>query len=323
MAQSIIMTSGSRYCGSPIVYRVTPTPLGDRTAAFHNVIVVVTCGKEYKFSAPVINDAPIDIDISSACRSALDDTGYAPDYVNVRTATYTVKAYDEWMDEKGNIFSPVGEVSGEGGNVIYGTIPDAVREGASAYHTVSDYTLRPTTPQIVMVGETHVYPTTATSAAIANLTTAGLQTFGGRSVYALPADTAAERLQFRFINSFGVLESVSVPRYDKMDDTLQTSRYAFTRVSPFNKPTHALVRKINRHIRYRCYSGPVDVAWADYFHNEFLAATHAWVLISGRWRRVHLIPEEDVTLIDRTTNSPHDIYFTAELDIEGSPTLGL
>ena len=106
MAQSITFNSGSPLIGSPIVYNVVPST-HQSTYTFHRTILTVYAGLEtdtdytaFEFSSPVIGNAAIPFDISSALRAVADKYQYSPTpptrypYIKFRLV-----ARDEWMSQ--------------------------------------------------------------------------------------------------------------------------------------------------------------------------------------------------------------------------------
>ena len=65
-------------------------------------------------------------------------------------------------------------------------------------------------------------------------------------------------------------------------------------------------------------SGAIDQAWASWFIHELLMAEEAWVLAGGIWLRCHILPDESITLEDRTKAAPYEVQITIQMDIKGS-----
>lgn len=354
MAQKITLTSGSVFNGNPITFDIKPNIItGTDTdgntinPTFHRVVVEVTCGidsgsfETIKMSSPVETEsssALVSMDIASALRTFRDSYEYSALPTTYPTVSFQVKAYDEYMldgetHQTGMVYFPSSTTYLR---TIFGAFSDLDRLTSSGTKAVKTLTRKPSSmPQIVAVGETLAYTpaysteqtladssalTGATSKAV-DVTKEGSQTLGYQSVYALPATDAANRQQFRFINQYGVLESVSVPRaYSKTLSVTSTS-YAKSIQETFSKFSRAAIHKQNNQESWLFTADPLNEDWLHWYLHEFLMSEHMWMLINGNWLPCTVSVSDDITFLDRTSGNMQSLSFTAKLDINGSPLL--
>lgn len=362
MAQSIVLTSGTILNGNPITLAVKPSiatvpdasASGSIVPSFHRIILEVECGmtggnyEVIKMSAPVPEESssePIIIDISSALRTFRDSYTYTPDPTTYPIVKFNVKAYDEYMVngeiyQKGVLFFPSEQ---ERYCTIFGAFSDIERITSGPTKGVTTLSRKPTTsPQLVVVGDTFAYAPpysaqqkleqskdlVAPQSKVVTISKNGSQTLGYQSVYAIPASEASYRQTFRFINSFGVLESISVPRTHQKKLTIATNQQLVARQETFNSLSHGIIRKHSNNEAWNFITDPLDEAWLHWYLHEFLMSEHVWMQLSSHdskgqesseWIRVLIIPNDDITFLDRTNGEVYHVAFTAQLDIIGSP----
>lgn len=351
MARTVSLTSGSIFNGNPITFSIQPNVINDKPA-FHRVIVEVTCGmsggnfEAIKMSAPVDeekDDSEVSIDISSALRTFRDSYTYIPDTVTYPLVKFCLRVYDEYM-LNGEVHTRVDEVvfpkEVDGRPkyycTLFGAFSDMERMASNGSKSVKAFSRKPTSaPEIVAVGETYVYtpPFDEECALIdsASLTpptskeesirTEGSQTINGIQLYALPKTDAANRQEFRFINSLGVLESVSVPKVYSKKRSVTSTSYAITRQETFSKFSRSFVKKSNNREAWLFQTDPLNEDWQQWYLHEFLMSEYIWVHINNQWVPCTITLEEDETFYNSTEKNPLTVSFTAQLDINGSPIL--
>lgn len=351
MARTISLTSGSIFNGNPITFRIQPNVING-TPSFHRVIVEVICGmsggdfETIKMSAPVDEekeDAEISIDISSALRTFRDSYTYIPDPVTYPLVKFCLRVYDEYMlngefkPRVGELVVPA-EVDGKPQYycTLFGAFSDMERMASNEFKSVKAFSRKPTSaPEIVAVGERYVYtPPFAEECALLNsatltpptsqktlISTEGSQTINGVPLYALPQTDAANRQEFRFINSLGVLESVSVPKGYSKKRSVASSSYAITRQETFSKFSRSFVKKNNNREAWLFQTDPLNEDWQQWYLHEFLMSEYIWAHINNQWVPCTITLEEDETYYNSTENNPLTVSFTAQLDINGSPML--
>ena len=342
MAAYLKLVEGSIFNGNPITFAVTPAKF-NATPSFHRMAFDVKCGmsggnyETIRLTEPVLAEdgTAVTVDISSALRTFRDSYEYSPEPGVMPVVKFNVSAYDEYMID-GNpnqtepiSYLPVDEVK----QTIFGGFSDYARlTVATEAMPVSRMTRKPTTaPQLACVGETIIYvdpyspavdfltPTwDAPEAKAFTITNEGQQTVGDISVFAMPQSEAIRRTEFRFINSFGVLESISVPRVYSKKLGITTTNYTVTRRETLRSFSREAVRKQNNQESWDFQTDPLDEAWLAWYLHEFLMSEHTWININGKFLPCTIIAEEEITFQDETKKEMHSVSFTAKLDFCGS-----
>lgn len=342
MAANLKLVDGSIFNGNPIVFTVNPIVL-DGSPSFHRMIFEVKCGVSggnyeiIKMSEPINKEdgTAVTIDISSALRSFRDSYEYSSEPGVMPVVKFNVSAYDEYMiNGELHKSEPVSFLAGKDvKQTLFGGFSDYDRLMATKdIMPVSRMTRKPTTiPQLACVGETIIYAdsytpaidfTTAAwdapEAKAFTITDEGQQTIGDISVYAMPQSEASRRTEFRFINSFGVLESVSVPRVYSKKLGITTTNYTVTRKETLRSFSRATVRKQNNQEEWNFQTDPLDEAWLAWYLHEFLMLEHAWININGKFLPCTITAGEEISFDDKTKETMHSVSFTAKLDFHGS-----
>lgn len=347
MAQKILLTSGSILAGNPITFTISPS-VPQNTPSFHRVVVEVVFDNDgnydvIKLNEPVTKEGTdVSLDVSSALRAALDSYKYIPEPTTYPFVSWYVHAYDEYMDNNGEIFTNVGKVfypqePDETGNTnlrcIAGAFSDMVRLQSGPSKGVISFTRKPNTlPQPVVVGDTFIYtPPYKTEQLLSNsptlvpptsvskeITQEGLQTIGTHQLYALPATEASNRYTIRFINLFGVLESVSLPKAYSRKMALTTESYIVAKQETFNSFSRASVKKQNDQETWNLTTDPLDESWLDWYLHEFAMSEHAWILSHGIWIPCTILLEDETTIQDDTNTNMYALSFKVVIDINGS-----
>lgn len=345
MARNIKLTSGSILAGNPVTFSIEPEILSKKPS-FHRVIIEVKCALNsdtsydtVKMTAPVaIEGNKVEFDISSAIRVPFDSYEYAPNPITYPYCKWQVRVYDEYMESNGEVYTEQGELyypdKATFLRSIAGAFSDLDRILVNEYKDVTTLSRKPTSvPHLACVGETFAYtpaydtpqsllgskefvPPTSQEVTIA---TEGFQSIGGQSLYVLPQSEGDNRQVFRFINSFGVLESISVPRvYSKKLD-ISSTRYNVARQETFSKFSRSAVKKANNRETWLFSSDPLTEDWLHWYIHEFQMSEHVWLQIGETWIPCTIIPEEDFTFIENGNGNMLSIAFAVQLDINGSP----
>ena len=348
MAQKVTLTSGSILAGNPITFRIKPNVLSN-TPSFHRVIIEVKCGmsggnfETIKLTAPVaIEGNYVEMDVSSAIRVPLDAYEYSPDAATYPLCKWQLRVYDEYMDSGGAVHTYQDELYFPDKDNYYcciaGAFSDYERLTSNGSKDVVKLSRKPTSsPQLTCVGETFAYtPAYATPQSLAssgtlerpaskivNVTTEGAQTIDGHSLLVLPATERQYRQTFRFINSLGVMESVNVPRVYSKKFAAESTPYVVSKQETFGTFSRSAVKKINNKESWSFATDPLDEEWQQWYLHEFLMSEHVWIEINGRWIPCTISFDEDITFSDTTKSDAHVVSFTAQLDINGSPTLSI
>lgn len=351
MAQKFNLTSGSVFAGNPITLTITPSVV--TKPSFHRVIVEVNfddgtgCYETNKLTIPVTTEGrDVSLDISSAIRIPLDSYEYTATPATYPVVSWYVKAYDEYMDSNGKVHTNAGEVyypadgsknKGETNlRCIAGAFSDIERLKSGATKAVTLLSCKPTaTHEIAVVGESFVYPVsysaaqnlssssslTAPSSAEEEITKEGAQSIQGHPVYALPSSEAETRTTFRFINRFGCLESISVPKSYSQKLNVETTEYTKSIQETFNQFSRSAIRKQNNRESWLYQSDPLTEEWLQWYYHEFLMSKHMWLKVSDIWLPCTVAMEDEITIKDKTNQVMHSVSFTAKLGINGNPII--
>ena len=344
MARKITLTSGSILAGNPITFRIQPKALSN-TPSFHRVIIEVKCSmsggnfETIKLTAPVaIEGNDLEMDVSSAIRVPLDAYEYSPDAATYPLCKWQLRVYDEYMDSGGAVHTHQEELYFPDKDNYYcciaGAFSDYERLTSNGSKDVVKLSRKPTSSQqLTCVGETFAYtPAYATPQSLAssgtlerpaskivNVTTEGAQTIDGHSLFVLPATEGQYRQTFRFINSFGVLESVNVPRVYSKKFAAEFTPYVVSKQETFNSFSRSTVKKINNKESWSFATDPLDEEWQQWYLHEFLMSEHTWININGKFLPCIITSEDDeITCDDKTKKTMHTVSFTAKLDFCGS-----
>lgn len=349
MAKKILLTSGSILANNPITFSITPSDAGT-SPSFHRVIVEVTYDNNngnyevIKLSVPVTQEGKdVVLDVSSALRVPLEDFQHSPLVATYPMVKWYIKAYDEYMNSNGELktnqgiqYYPQEPNTSDGGatnlRCIAGAFWDIERMVSGVTKSVTYLSRKPQSlPQLMVVGDTYAYtpayPASQSlldSAALVapqsrevEITKEGLQTIGEQSIYAMPKDEGKDRMVFRFINSFGVLECVSIPKTYSKKLSIQSSSYTVTKLETFNSFSRSAVSKKNDRESWLFMTDPLDENWLQWYLHEFLISNHIWINVKGNWIPVTVIPEDEITFLDKTNTNMYSVSFTAKLDIYG------
>ena len=350
MAQKINLTSGSVFAGNPITLTITPSVV--TKPSFHRVIVEVNFDdgtgsyETNKLTIPVTTEGKdVSLDISSAIRISLDSYEYTATPATYPVVSWYIKAYDEYMDSNGKVHTNAGEVyypqkpaSGGSTNLrcIAGAFSDIERLKSGATKAVTLLSCKPTaTHEIAVVGESFVYPVsysaaqnlssssslTAPSSAEEEITKEGAQSIQGHPVYALPSSESETRTTFRFINRFGCLESISVPKSYSQKLNVETTEYTKSIQETFNQFSRSAIKKQNNRESWLYQSDPLTEEWLQWYYHEFLMSKHMWLKVSDIWLPCTVAMEDEITIKDKTNQVMHSVSFTAKLGINGNPII--
>ena len=343
MAAALVIIEGTVFNGNPITFSVLPLKIEGSTPAFHRMVFEVKCGisggnyETIRLTEPVLTEdgAEVMVDISSALRSFRDSYQYSPEPGVMPVVKFNVSAYDEYMiNGNPGQTEPISYLPGSNvKQTLFGGFSDYDRLTAeNNTMPVSRLTRKPTTtPQLACVGETVIYVAPynpaidifsskwdAPEAKAFTITKEGLQTVGDISIFAMPQSEAVRRTEFRFINSFGVLESISVPRVYSKKLNITSTNYTVTRRETLRSFSREAVRKQNNQESWDFQTDPLDEAWLAWYLHEFLMSEHTWINIKGKFLPCTIIAEEEITFQDETKQEMHSVSFTAKLDFCGS-----
>lgn len=343
MATNINLTSGSVFNGNPITFDIMPVILKEMPS-FHRVIVEVECGISggnyetmRQFENVLTEGKTVQTDVSSALSSFSKSYEYNAEELSFPLVKFRIKVYDEYMTG-GEVHptEPIYYPSADGYlSTIFGGFSDMERMLSNGFKSVQRLSRKPSSsPQLACVGETLVTAVAyaqaqdlltssdmAQPASLATLITKeGQQTIGGISIYAMPRTEAEHRMEIRFINSFGVMESVSVPTTQNTTLSLSATPYYVSRQQTFSRMSRSVVRKEQGREKWRFVTDPLDEHWLRWYLEEFLLAQYAWIKVGDYWIPCTLTSEdEEVVFLDRTKEEMLTVTFFLELDVKGNP----
>lgn len=347
MAQSIALTSGSPLIGSPIIVSVTADSVSS-SATFHQVKLKVVAAlstdsvyTESILASPCKNGEVVTFDISSALRAA------AAKYEHLRVSAdttypyikYVLSAWDDYMIE-GYMYEKQNLVEYNSGATLYalfGAATDAERYYSGASMSVASFSRKPLTGEVCALGDLYVAPqspsapitltstiTTGASIQVATLTTEGLQTVGGRTVYV--DGNAQNRIQFQFVNGFGCVESASAETLPTVSNNGDSAIENISAPASFNRFARLSISKQSRQTAIKCSTGPVNQEWANWWINEFMGGDpfrngghgQCWVMRSGKWWPCIIIPDDDMKVVDGTKGDLISLEFEVRIAIGGA-----
>ena len=335
--------------GNPITFSIKPSDAGT-SPSFHRVIVEVTYDNNngdyevIKLSVPVTQEGKdVVLDVSSALRVPLEDFQYSPLVATYPMVKWYIKAYDEYMNSNGELktnqgiqYYPQEPNTSDGGatnlRCIAGAFWDIERMVSGVTKSVTVLSRKPQSlSQLMVVGDTYAYthaysdPQSLLDSATlvapqsreVEITKEGLQTIVEKSNYNMPEDEEKDHKVFRFINSFGVLECINIPRTYSKKLSIQSSNYTVTKLETFNSFSRSAVSKQNDRESWLFMTDPLDENWLQWYLHEFLMSNHIWINVKGNWIPVTIIPEDEITFLDKTNTNMYSVSFTAKLDIYG------
>ena len=341
MAKSIKLTSGSILCGNPITFGVEPETIGGMPS-FHRIKAEIECGISGGNYEVITMDRPVQtegrtvqIDVSSALRSLRDTFSYTPDALTAPMVKFNVKVYDEYMTDgelhtSAPIYYPEPNVYL---CALFGAFTDMERIRSGGSKDVQALSRKPTdAPHLAYVGEevVHAVPyeqphSLMDSSAlwppyseVTAVKAEGAQNIGAHSVYAIPQSPNAPRMVFRFINSFGMVESVSVPCVYGSETSTISTIYATTCEETFNIMPQSAVSRGADTETWKFSTDPLTRSWAQWYLHEFLRTRRTWMLVDGMYLPVVITVDDDkTTLFDRTKTDMYRFEFMAQLDVSG------
>ena len=342
-------------------------------AALEGVDTDYTAQQFYATIGDEQNDLTKYFDLSSALQTVADKFQPTPNAATYPRIKFRIEAWEEKMVNGQPVSGTHTLFPGQDSQqppqpyylyALMGTYNKADRRHGlvNGFKKVVGFSRKPTTsPQIVCVGETFAYTpaftgaetTPATSpftgydltnlpcgptSVVQTIATAGLQTIGGVPVYAMPkAKASRDRREFRFINSLGVLESISVYSLAEVVANLESVQYSRATEESFNNFARVFYKKHDGAEKLKMSSGGLDRHWQQWFVHEFCVAKHVWMFVPdekanaannitttvssesrGDWLPVHITTEESISLMKRDGTDILEVAFVVEMDDEGS-----
>ena len=302
------------------------------------------------FSSPANSGETLQIDISSALRAAADSYRYSPIPPSIYPRiVFSLKAWDEYM-QNGMEAQKTGIISNEGGTAIMGAFSDLERMLSGGNKSAQLFSRKPIADlengvsyEVIEEGETIIVPQDWEEGKVIGNITSGpsskvyvasiedsdilntvftIKKYGGRSFLVFKKGYAwanKNPYHFRFVNSLGVLESITVNCLATQQMQLTSDKHIISMPETFSRFSRGIYEKSNDYEKWKFSTGPLDKAWVSWYLHEFLTAKYAWILISDNWIPCHIVAEETVVGRDETKSDAISIDFSVELDINGSP----
>lgn len=313
---------------NPIIVHVSSSEFAfPADSTFRQVVIKVDVhstwdGKDstYYFYADASAGTDLSVDISSALRGAMK--GWEPDastlnisYDKAFDCNYPYATFSATLSEKYMQDGIVYEIAGatrEGAYAYYGGLSGYEQltfdSHAANFASGMFFTRKPKS------GELHAVGDISTSSVI----NAGVVRTHGEVITTADFEKG-ELQQFLFVNSLGVLETVSAFSRESLAYGIESeTKNLASAPSYFAKPNRT-THKTGGRGKFAMSSGFVTRDWADWWATEFLMAKKYWMLYDGRWLPVTVTPADDESTVYNKAEQriPH-VDFDVEIAVEGS-----
>lgn len=313
---------------NPIIVHVSSSEFAfPADSTFRQIVIKVNVhstwdGKDstYYFYADASAGTDLSVDISSALRGAMK--GWEPDastlnisYDKAFDCNYPYATFSATLSEKYMQDGIVYEIAGatrEGAYAYYGGLSGyellTFDNHAANFASGMFFTRKPKS------GELHAVGDISTSSVI----NAGVVRTHGEVVTTADFEKG-ELQQFLFVNSLGVLETVSAFSRESLAYGIESeTKNLASAPSYFAKPNRT-THKTGGRGKLVMSSGFVTRDWADWWTTEFLMAKKYWMLYDGRWLPVTVTPADDESTVYNKAEQriPH-VDFDVEIAVEGS-----
>jgi hypothetical protein len=222
-------------------------------------------------------------------------------------------------------------------NVLFGAVTDLERFTANSLaFAITDYSKKPLSGEVCYMYSTYIYPSTPTTPLqlgstfdsgaemnVVGLTgDVGARTYGRRTIYV----TYDKRIEFQFVNSRGIVESISAESDESMLNSGEDVVDTISTPKRFNETGTLSVRKGDRSTSYKMSTGYITREWAAWWLDEFFSGDNfrrsikqsCWIKLSGKWIPCYATLDNDTTIYDKTKNDLVRIDFTVKLAIGGA-----
>lgn len=291
------------------------------TTAQEVVVTVDINGNKYVYSSEAANSQVLQFDIHSAFKDEYNNMDMTPDSANSFTLIKgTVSAHLSYLNPKefvktngkevslyNNIYALCGKVSDK--EIITNGYPSHLQAVKAHKNKLS---LRPGVP-IVNVGDTfytHSLDDNTIPSVITTKTTITASTIPNN--FKIVND--ANRQEFRFINSFGLIESVSCVCLEEFAVNISQVQHSISGSGRFVPDNYT--KNISTHKdHYRMSSGFMDHNNLEWFCNEFLSSPRHWMRVKGTNKIVPISvkSKDNYVIYDKNTASLGEIEFEVTL----------
>lgn len=315
---------------NPVIVHVSPSGFSfPAESTFRQIVIQVEVHSTwdekdsvYYFHVDASEPVDLSVDISSALRGAMK--GWYPDAesLNVSSdsafdctypyATFSVYMWEKYMHEGVIVDDEQNKTSRVGAHAYYGGLSGyelmTIKEHAANFTQGMFFTRKP------KYGELHATGDISTSSVL----DAGVVRTHGEVL--LEGDfEKGELQQFLFVNSLGVLETVSAFSRESLAYGIESeTKNLASAPSYFAKPNRT-THKTGGRGKLAMSSGFVTRDWADWWTTEFLMAKKYWMLYDGCWLPVTVTPADDESTVYNKAEQriPH-VDFDVEIAVEGS-----
>ena len=274
----------------------------------------------YYFYTDASAGTDLSVDISSALRGAMKGWEADAEMLNeehggVFSCIYPYATFSAALSEKYMQDGTVYEVAGatrEGAYAYYGGLSgyELLTFDSHAADFVSElsFTRKPSSGEVHAIGDIKTASSFNSPFVMTSISVAHSVDF-----------EKGELQQFLFVNSLGVLETVSAFSRESLAYGIESeTKNLESAPSYFAKPNRT-THKTGGRGKFAMSSGFVTRDWADWWTTEFLMAKKYWMLYDGRWLPVTVTPADDESTVYNKAEQriPH-VDFDVEIAVEGS-----
>ena len=307
---------------------------------------------EVEMSENVSTHDTVYIDISSALRSLIQQYPVERTTLVFPVVSYSLVSWDEYL-ENGEVHRTAENVL-NGGSAIFGAFTDIERWAAvqknpkATSKSVQFFSRKPKTGEIIAQDETLVIPVPFPAPISGGLTYGplckalsfaekeGVQTIMYSEVYNPSTDyskapikedyalhrvyvvpPSPRRYHFYFVNSFGLIETISAECLPEENLKVQSHTHVLSRPERFESFSRSVNRKTSARHTLKMSSGPLDESWLQWWQDEFLMTSKAWIRMNGIYVPCNIIAQEDTPIRKYSTNDELVLTFSVEMDIDG------
>lgn len=133
--------------------------------------------------------------------------------------------------------------------------------------------------------------------------------------------TEVKNVKFlRFVNGFGAIENISVKVNEALSYEMDSEESSLVKEASFRPSSRRFNKKTTPVGSYSLSSGYVNRAWAEWFMQEFLPTSSAWMYENGVWIPGTIEPDDTIDIYNRAKEDLLHIDFTFKLAIDGGTT---
>lgn len=329
---------GIAFAGNPMMCQVE---IGNNdfpeSTIFRQCRVIVTIdGKDYPFTTECDNGDTVSFNVASAFYASL---GYIPSdlsRVEHKTVVGTIRGQLEYLwpntaqlevspNHQGDFAWSDGTKTNKNFYAIRGGLSEMERVlGCSSQQEAinkyaADLTTKPNTTEVRNMGDKIIHSEYAdykVSTVQYILSETGLQTYNGRKYY---VEDNPARKELMFINSLGVLESISVLARESLQYDGERESTA-TISTPSYVPNRRVYNSLSKgRGQWKFSSGYMEREWLKWFTTDFLKSESIWLKTEqGVFIPVMMNVDDESVIYDKKAQTPQAINFTLTSLYEGA-----